>query len=311
MNESIYHRVLAAIDGSKRSIQTVKYITRTAPFRKMEINLYHVFSGIPESFWDLEREPSSINVTAQVRAWEKHQRKDIEKHLDHCRKMLLAADFPPRHIKVTIHKRKQGIARDIIAESQNGYDAVVMRRRGMSRLPGLIIGSVAYKLMDGIHSVPLIFAGQIEANNRILVAIDGSDNSVRVLNFVSRIINGHDFDIALVNVCRNDSGLANNNAAISDITDLSTETASRMQDVLSAAKDRLQVAGIAENKISIYAIADAHSRAGSIVDLAEKLDISTIAIGRKGVSGVQGFALGRVCFKVLHIGRRFNIWMIN
>jgi len=277
----------------------------------MEINLYHVFSSVPESFWDLEREPSSINVTAQVRAWESQQHKEIEKHLADCREMLLAADFSPRRIKATIHKRKQGIARDIIAESKNGYDAVVMRRRGMSRLPGLIIGSVAYKLMDGIHSVPLIFAGRIQANNRILVAIDGSDNSVRVLDFVSRMVIGHDYDIALVHVSRNDLGLANKNAAISGITDLSAETASRVQDVLSAAKARLQVAGIAENKISIYAIADAHSRAGSIVDLAEKLDISTIAIGRKGLSGVQGFALGRVCFKVLHIGRRFNIWMIN
>lgn len=311
MAESIYHRVLTAIDGSKRSFQTVDYITRTAPFRKMEINLYHVFSSVPESFWDLEREPSSINVTTQVRAWESQQRKEIEKHLADCREMLLAADFSPKHITITIHKRKQGIARDIIAESQNGYDAVVMRRRGMSRIPGLIIGSVAYKLMDRIHSVPLIFAGRVQANNRILVAIDGSDNSMRVLDFVSRMVNGHDYEIALVNVCRKDAGLAKKNEAISGVTDPCPETASRMQNVLSAAKTRLQVAGIAENKISINAIADAKSRAGSIVDMAERHDFSTIAIGRKGVSGVQGFAMGRVCFKVLHIGRRFNVWMIN
>ena len=311
MTESSYHRVLVAIDGSKRSFQTVDYITRTAPFRKMEINLYHVFSSIPESFWDLEREPSSINVTAQVRAWESQQRKEIEKHLAHCREMLLAADFHPKRIKVTIHKRKQGIARDIIAESQNGYDAVVMRRRGMSRLPGLIIGSVAYKLMAGIPSVPLIFAGRIGANNRILVAIDGSDNSMRVLDFVSRMVIGHDYEIALVNIFRKESGLAEKNEAISGVTDPCPEPASRAQNILSAAKARMQLAGIAENKISINAIADAHSRAGSIVDMAEKHDFRTIAIGRKGVSGVQGFVMGRVCFKVLHIGRRFNVWMIN
>lgn len=311
MAESINRRVLVTIDGSKRSFQTVDYITRTAPFRKMEINLYHVFSGIPESFWDLEREPSSVNVTSQVRAWESQQRKEIENHLAHCREMLLTADFHPKHIKVTIHKRKQGIARDIIAESQNGYDAVVMRRRGMSRLPGLIIGSVAYKLMNRVHSVPLIFAGRIESNNRILVAIDGSDNSLRVLDFVSRMVNGHDYDIALVNVFRKESGLAKINEGISAVMDPSAETASQMQNVLSAAKAKLQISGIAENKISTHAIADAHSRAGSIVDMAEKHDFSTIAIGRKGVSGVHGFVMGRVCFKVLHIGRRFNVWMIN
>lgn len=311
MTASIYNRVLVAIDGSKRSFQTVDYITQTAPFRKMEINLYHVFNSIPESYWDLEREPSSVNFTAEVRAWENQQRKDIEKHMDQCREMLLAADFHPNYIKLTIHKRKQGIARDIIAESQNGYDAVVMRRRGMSRLPGLIMGSVAYKLMDHIHSVPLIFAGRISTNNRILVAIDGSENSARVLDFVSRMVNVHDYEIALVNVLRKESALAKKNEEISGVLDLSAETASRMQNILSAAKARLQVSGIDENKISVNSIADAHSRAGAIVDMAEKHDFSTIAIGRKGVSGVHDFAMGRVCYKVLHIGRRFNVWIIN
>ena len=129
MTPPVNNRILVAIDGSKRSFQTVDYITKTAPFRRMEINLYHVFSGIPEPYWDLEREPSSINATAQARAWERQQRQNIENHLELCREMLLAADFHPNNIKMTLHKRKRGIARDIIAESQKGYDTVVMRRR--------------------------------------------------------------------------------------------------------------------------------------------------------------------------------------
>lgn len=43
-----------------------------------------------------------------------------------------------------------------------------------------------------------------------------------------------------------------------------------MHHFLPAAKARLQVASIDETKISINAIADAHSRAASIVDWAEK-----------------------------------------
>lgn len=305
------NRVLVAIDGSKRSFQTVDYISKTAPFRGMEINLYHVFSGIPESYWDLEREPSSINVTAQVRAWESQQRNDIKAHLDRCKEMLVAAGFLPGNIKASIQKRKQGIARDIIAESKKGYEAVVMRRRGMSKLSGLIMGSVAYKLMDHIRSVPLIFAGRIPVNNRIIVAIDGSDNSVRVLDFVSRMVNGHDYEIAIVNVLRKEAVPAKKNKEISSVIDLSADSVSRMQNFLSAAKTRLQVAGIDENKISVDSIADAHSRAGAIVDMAEKHDFSTIVIGRKGISGVRDFVMGRVCYKVLHIGRRFNVWIVN
>ncbi|MFY9704404.1 MAG: universal stress protein, partial [Desulfobacterales bacterium] len=53
-------KILVALDGSERSMLTVKYITKMTPFEDMKIVLFNVFSGVPESYWDLEREPKSV-----------------------------------------------------------------------------------------------------------------------------------------------------------------------------------------------------------------------------------------------------------
>lgn len=304
-------RVLVAIDGSERSLQTVAYITQAPFFRGMEIHLLHVFCSVPDSFWDMEREPSSIKVSAHVRAWESQKYKEIEGHMMQCKDILLSADFNPKHIKVTIQKRKQGIARDIIIESKNGYRAVVLRRRGMTKLPGLIMGSVAYKLLDHIHSVPLILAGKKPANNRILLAIDGSANAMRALEFVSRMLAGQDYKVTLVNVLRKVPAHKNENTENDHAKELPKEARLSIQHILYDASAQLQAAGFDKKNIHIETITNAHSRAGAIVDLAEQLDISTIVMGRKGISRVQEFMMGRVSNKVLHTGREFHIWMVN
>ena len=134
MTNSKNKKLLVAVDGSDRSVRTAKYLAEMPAFFNMEINLFNVFIGIPESYYDLGKEPASIKITSGLYAWEKQQRHQIEKQLQKCRKILLSSDFNPAKIQTTIHKRRVGVARDIIAESKNGYAAMVMRRRGMSDL---------------------------------------------------------------------------------------------------------------------------------------------------------------------------------
>jgi hypothetical protein len=86
------NRILVAIDGSERSLLTVKYMTQVPCFRQMEINLFHVFNAIPETYRDLSKEPASQNIVASVRAWEKQQREKTE---DHLRTFHLFLKRPP------------------------------------------------------------------------------------------------------------------------------------------------------------------------------------------------------------------------
>ena len=68
-------KILVPVDGSDRAINTVKYIARNEPFHRMRIVLFHVFSSVPESYWDLEDSAASRAVAKQARAWELSQKK--------------------------------------------------------------------------------------------------------------------------------------------------------------------------------------------------------------------------------------------
>jgi hypothetical protein len=61
-------KLLVPVDGSDRSLKTVRYISKIDPFRRMRIVLFHVFSKVPEGFWDLETDPRSTSTVKEVRA---------------------------------------------------------------------------------------------------------------------------------------------------------------------------------------------------------------------------------------------------
>ncbi len=66
--------------------------------------------------------------------WEKTENKVARDFLGAARGLLLKANSREDDVRVTIQERQVGIARDIIAESSRGYDAVVVGRRGLSKV---------------------------------------------------------------------------------------------------------------------------------------------------------------------------------
>jgi nucleotide-binding universal stress UspA family protein len=304
-------RLLVALDGSERSIRTAKYLAEMPAFHPMEINLFDVVISVPESFYDLRKEPASVSITAGLYAWEKMQQDQIEKHLQKCRKILLSAKVPHEHIRCTIQKRRAGIARDIIAESKNGYRAVVLRRRGMGGIKGLIMGSVAQKLLGGIDSVPIIFAGRKDNHHRILIGVDGSDNAMRAVDFVASTLGGFDYTAGLVTVLRTDGRQKQDLLPDSAMQRYQEEMEAEAGEVLNQARDRLVAAGFDASRTMTKIVKGAPSRAAAIVETADQGGFDTIVVGRRGLSKVEQFFAGRVSTKVLHLGRNYHVWIVN
>lgn len=306
MDQKTIQKVLVAIDGSNRSIQTVKYIAGLKGLSNAEVHLFHVFHHIPESHYDLAREPSSINMMSSLISWEQHQRRQIEHHMKKCRDILLAADFHPQRVKTIINNRRRGIARDIIAMAETNYDTVFIRRRGMTKLAGIVMGSVAFKLLDGVRHTPLVFAGRKPDNRRILIGMDLSENAIRAVDFVGRMIQGAGCTVALATVLREESySVAEGNAAGNH------EYEAALAQAFERAKMALEAYGFDREKIDSQIIKGAQSRAGALVELANKSEYNTIVIGRKGVSGLDDFLIGRVSRKILYAGKKHHVWIVD
>ena len=55
-----------------------------------------------------------------------------------------------------MESKKKGVARDILAEAQSGYDTIVLGRRGLSSIAEFLIGSVSQKVLHGAKDVSIV-----------------------------------------------------------------------------------------------------------------------------------------------------------
>lgn len=304
-------KLLVPVDGSDRAMNTVKYVSKMDPFRRMRIILFHVFSKIPDGFWDLETDPRSTSTVREVRAWEVQQKKNINQYMERARQFLLKAGFPSNFIEVKIQDRKTGFARDIIREAQKGYLAVVSRRRGMTGLRGIVLGSVATKLVGKLTFLPLILAGKKPPGDKILLAFDGSEGSWRAVDFVRMTMGGFDFEVKLIHVIR---GKKNSHPEIQSLYSPNKYTESTRKEMtakMAEARKKLIGMGFKPHNIAIELVTGVSSRAGAIVAEAKQNGYGTIVMGRRGHSRVRDFLIGRVTNKVIHMARDRTVWIIR
>ena len=66
-------KILLAVDGSDQAFEAVRYTSQLFPPNRLEVVLFHVMSKIPESFWDIEKNPTFRHQLAPVAAWATQQ----------------------------------------------------------------------------------------------------------------------------------------------------------------------------------------------------------------------------------------------
>ncbi|MBU0699133.1 MAG: universal stress protein, partial [Proteobacteria bacterium] len=300
-----------AIDGSEYAQNAVRYVAELGPFKKMKVVLFNVFSGVPESYRDLEKDPQFFKAAREVLAWEMQQKKKIQESMEKARQTLIRSGIPQDAITVKIQNRIVGIARDIINEAQKGYDAVVVGRKGMNTFQEIVMGSIATKIVQKLAFLPLLMIGSFPPDNKILVAMDNSENAMQAVNFVAETLGGFDFKITLFHVIR---GARDLQSGISDLffPQESSEIAGReIEDVFYQAEQRLKKAGFKKGQIIPKVVTDVPSRAGAIVAEARAGDYGTIVLGRRGLSKVQEFVMGRVGNKVINTIRNRAVWVVT
>ena len=162
--------ILAPVDGSDQSMNTIAYLSRTLSSKNVAIELFHVLPEAPESFFDQGATHETAAFESQIGQWKINRSSGIERFMHAAEEALSFNGFPSGSILTTIEPRQEGIARDIISKSRNGYAAVAIGRRGFGELPEYMLGSIAAKLADTIDHVPLAIVGGQPDTRRAIVA---------------------------------------------------------------------------------------------------------------------------------------------
>ena len=298
-------KILLAVDGSDQALEAVRYVSHFFPPKRMEVVLFHALSKVPEGFWDVEKSPAFKHKLSSVAAWATREQTMVQEFMDRARQLFLDRGFPEDTVSANIKERKKGVARDIITESQHGYDAVVVGRLGKSQLKDLVWGSIADKLIGRLTHVPVCVVGGSPQDGKILVAMDTSEEATKVLDFAGTMMDITDCEVKLFHVIR---GLESWTAEASEELERAEKAATTL---LEESVDRLERAGLNRDRISTMISSGAASRAEAIVDEARNSGCGTIVVGRRGLSRVKEFFMGRVSKKVLQLAKWNAVWVVN
>jgi nucleotide-binding universal stress UspA family protein len=289
-------QILVAFDGSKAAMQSVHYLSRVTALAGDKVVLYHVYSPLPEYYWDMEGYSDPVLYGDRLReatAWERQSKTIIEKKLAEAQRTLSDAGFQKNQVKIKIVERRVGFARDIIEEARDGYNLVVIGRKGTSDLVPAVFGGVSFKLLQKLDFLPMLLVGEAPAGKKALLAIDGSTCATSTLHSVGTWLVESGFDVTLIHVIRVKGPEA------------FMQIASKWgEDIVNKAEKEFST-----NQMTTKIVSGQRSRSVAILHEADQGGFGTIAVGRKGLSDVKIFYTGRVCHKIVQSARKQAIWI--
>jgi nucleotide-binding universal stress UspA family protein len=312
-------RILLAVDGSDQAFEAVRYVSQLLPPNRLEVVLFHVMSKIPDSFWDIEKNPIFRHQLAPVAAWATQQQTAIHEFMEKSRQLFANRGVPEGAVSIKSQERQVGIARDIAREAQKDYVSVVVGRWGVSKLKDLVWGSTANKLIGQLIHIPLCIVGGAPEAGKILVAVDTSEEAMRTVAYLGTMVDGTDLKVTLFHVIRQfDLGSQRYNASLSlheewegEVRKEFLEAERSTEAVFHKAVGHLEKAGVEGDRISTKIVTGVASRAKAIVEEAKNGGYGTIVVGRRGLSRVEEFFMGRVSKKVIQLAQEMAVWVVS
>lgn len=149
--------ILVAFDDSNNAFRAVEFVGK---FFKPESEVT-LFSVIPDTdtlflMNSPELSPYFVAQKNYFLSLEEKKKELILEALEKAKTKLLEAGFEPNNIVVKAEHRRYGIARDIVNESQKGFDVVVMGRRGLSAVKEFFLGSVSHKVFSTSKEISIL-----------------------------------------------------------------------------------------------------------------------------------------------------------
>ncbi len=313
-------KILIAVDGSSQALLAVKYAASILDPLYFEIVLFHVLIRVPESFIDLEKMPAYHYRLVNVDAWENQQEQTIQEFMQAAGDVLRAAGFPDECITARVAERTVGIARDVAAEARNGYTAVIVGRKGLSDFKDFMLGSIAHKILE-LAPIPVWVVGGSGTPRKVLVCLDNSEGAMLAVKHVGAVLPSDGPEIVLLHVVRGAGGFKKliqgvftsekDQAAISELEKGVKAAAELLEPSFEKATAELIAAGIPAGRISRKIVQGSGNSGNVIIEEAEKLNFDTIVVGRRGISRVEEFIMGRVSTKVTQLAKDRTVWIVS
>ena len=306
-------KILLALDDSIHSMHAVKYaVGLPCLVKEATFTLFHVQPTISQFLLDEAKTDfkARAELDKLVRKNAEHARDMMEKYKSYMVRMGIAE----KCIDVATQPRVLGLVKDILEHAEQGrYDAIVVGRRGLSRVQKAFMGSITAKLVEHSGVIPVWVVDGEVTSRRFVVAVDGSETSLRAVDYLSFIIGATpDIRMVLFHVVPKLGGyfeikFGKKEAGLEQA--FAETDKQHLKRFYEQAQKKFEEVGIREAQIEFKVATRVGNVGKAIVNEAKKGDYGTVVIGRRGVG--KAFFIGSVSRYVIDNSSQRAFWLVS
>jgi len=305
-------KVLIAVDGSENAMDAVRYAGQFFDPERTDMTLIHIMAELPDMVDDLKTIASIDPAALETDAWHQKMAEQTRQMMAAAESILIGIGYEKASIHIIIRTRENGVAKDITAECGKDYDALILGRRGGNDPTDIIVGATAYRMMSAIEHLPVVIVGAKPDSRHILIGFNGSDNGFKAVDCACKLMPRPDREVFLCHVSPTmNMPFGDGNVIPEDQKKQWTDQQhQRIAELMKQAGNRLAGAGFDPTLIRTEIVSGRTSRAVIISKNAENRQCGTLVIGRRGLSMIREFMMGRVTMKVLHKAHQQAVWIV-
>ena len=314
MQQKVNRFVVAPVDGSRLSLRSLDYVQRVwGGVSDFKIDLVHILPALPPVMVDEAKR--NRNTAKQLKMIDRKNLELGHRILQEARDYLVKKGFAAEAVESLCEKKRSGTARDINACAEDRLaDALIVSSSGKGWLEGFFMGEVTNKLVEIVRVCPIwVVKGDVRHGD-VMLAVDGSENSMRAVDHASWMLYGTGSRIVLFHARRSLNRFFPKEVfeGIQGIEDTWSRGADMtVEAVMTKARGRLIRAGIDPDRIETIIVDGGRRPDKIILQQAVASKAGTVVLGRRGESDVGGYTMGSVTRKVLNEADNLAVWIVS
>ncbi|MBW2109078.1 MAG: universal stress protein [Deltaproteobacteria bacterium] len=305
-------KILVAVGECVYSQDAVRYVARMSSAAKnIMYTLFNVQPLVPNSFVEAAREDPEIR--AEVDALIEKNKTAARCAVERFRDLMAAEGIPADRIEITTRSLQKGIAKDILSEAEQGdHNAIVLARRGLTPNRDFFIGTIAGKVIEHALKIPVWVAAGKSTPMNMLLSVDGSQNSFRVVDHVIQLVGPHpDLRVTLFHVPIHSRhyypvNFEREHPRLEQV--LQRKDEERMEIFYEKACGSLKAAGLGQGQIETRVSAERYDVSTGILREAKTGRYGTVVVGRRGES--EAFFTGRIAARLVQKITDQALWVV-
>ena len=181
-------KILAAVDGSIYSFNALCYLSRLfTDLEDITVDLLYIVPAgpVPVGQEGLDELDRLTGAGPEVR----RRLAAAKRFMQEAVLQLGRRGIAPDQVNTSVKLSQRGVAADIIHEACHGlYDALLIGRRGVSKIEEMIVGSVSATVAERCYQMPIwVVDGKVNSR-KFMLPVDSSFNSLKAADHLGFIL---------------------------------------------------------------------------------------------------------------------------